>query len=93
MYPFGDGGFVVDTPGLRDVGLWGIEPGEVGAAFPEILRAAQRCRFDDCRHLKEPECALPAAVVNEEVAAERLESYRTLLREAALAARPWLGRE
>lgn len=82
-------GFVVDTPGLRDIGLWGLALPDVVNAFPEIATAGSGCRFDNCRHLGEPGCALEPAVAREEVAASRLASYRQLLREALEAARPW----
>jgi ribosome biogenesis GTPase len=91
MHPFGDGGFVVDTPGLRDVGLWGLEPPEVAAAFPEFTPLAEGCRFDDCRHVREPDCAVAMAAERGDVARSRLESYRRMLEEAYLASRPWLA--
>lgn len=89
MHPLAEGGFVVDTPGLRDVGLWGLEPLEVARAFPEFARHARECRFDNCRHLEEPDCAVARAVERGEIAASRLDSYRKLLGEALAAARPW----
>lgn len=89
MHPFGLGGFVVDTPGLRDIGLWGMEPLEVARAFPEFERLAGQCRFDNCRHAEEPGCAVVAAAARGEIAGSRLESYRKLLEEALRAARPW----
>jgi ribosome biogenesis GTPase len=88
MHPLGDGGFVVDTPGLRDIGLWGLEPTEVTAAFPEFARVPG-CRFDNCRHRGEPGCEVAAAVERDALARSRLESYRRLLAEAELASRPW----
>jgi ribosome biogenesis GTPase len=89
MYPLGACGYVVDTPGLRDIGLWGLEPLEVARAFPELVAFASECRFDDCRHLEEPGCAVTGAVVTGSLAASRRDSYRRLLREALEAARPW----
>jgi ribosome biogenesis GTPase len=89
MHLFGDNGFVVDTPGLRDIGLWGLEPDEVAAAFPEFLPLAVRCRFDNCRHLEEPGCVVLRAVEDGELARSRHESYTQLLEEADRAARPW----
>lgn len=89
MYAFAYGGFVVDTPGLRDIGLWGLEPAEVAQAFDEFAPYAAQCRFDNCRHLLEPGCAVVAAVDAGEVAASRLDSYRRMLGETHLAARPW----
>jgi ribosome biogenesis GTPase len=90
MHPFAYGGFVVDTPGLRDVGLWGLEPQEVAAAFVEFAPHVADCRFDDCRHVQEPGCAVAAAVERGEVARSRLESYRRMLEETHVSARPWL---
>lgn len=89
MHPFGQSGYVVDTPGLRDVGLWGLEPMEVAGAFPEIARLQGLCKFDNCRHLTEPGCAVQAAVEEGELAASRLQSYRQLLEESERALRPW----
>ncbi len=89
MHPLTGGGFVVDTPGLRDIGLWGLEPLDVAAAFPELAQHAAHCRFDNCRHLEEPGCAVIEAVQRGTVVAGRLESYRRMLDEAHRAARPW----
>lgn len=89
MHPLEPEGFVVDTPGLRDIGLWGLALPDVVNAFPEIAAAGSGCRFDNCRHLGEPGCAVEPAVAREELAASRLASYRQLLREALEAARPW----
>lgn len=89
MYPFQPDGFVVDTPGLRDIGLWGLAPHDVARAFPEIAALAAGCRFDNCRHLGEPGCAVEEAATSGRVAASRLSSYRALLQEARHAARPW----
>lgn len=89
MHPFGELGFVVDTPGLRDVGLWGLAPVDVGRAFPEFADFAPHCRFDDCRHLQEPGCAVVAAVHEGHIAESRLQSYRRLFEEAERASRPW----
>jgi ribosome biogenesis GTPase len=89
MHPLQPEGFVVDTPGLRDIGLWALLPQEVAHAFPEIARLGAACRFDNCRHLGEPACEVEAAAGRGEIAASRLSSYRQLLREALQAGRPW----
>ena len=86
MHPLDGGGFVVDTPGLRDIGLWAVDPAEVSAAFPEFLPFISGCRFDDCRHLHEPDCAVAAATTQGDISEARLRSYRTLLEEALEAA-------
>lgn len=89
MHPCLAGGFVVDTPGLRDIGLWGLRPRDVAAAFPDIRRLAAGCRFDDCRHREEPACAVRAAADSGALVASRYASYQKLLDEAEAAARPW----
>jgi len=89
MHPLGDEGFVVDTPGLRDVGLWGLAPSEVSDAFPEFAPMRGACRFDNCRHRDEPGCAVAGAVERGALARTRYESYLRLLEEAEAAARPW----
>ncbi|MFD5231639.1 ribosome small subunit-dependent GTPase A [Streptomyces qaidamensis] len=75
-----DGGVLIDTPGLRGVGLWDAETG-VGQVFSEIAELAERCRFHDCAHEAEPGCAVLAAIETGELPERRLESYRKLQRE------------
>jgi ribosome biogenesis GTPase len=78
------GGVLIDTPGMRELGL--IEDGGgVAATFAEIEEAAARCRFNDCRHEGEPGCAVRAALAAGEIGQERWESYRKLQRELAAA--------
>ncbi|MEV5146366.1 ribosome small subunit-dependent GTPase A [Streptomyces sp. NPDC052727] len=74
------GGVLIDTPGLRGVGLFDAGTG-VGQVFTEIEELAERCRFHDCAHESEPGCAVRSAVENGELPERRLESYRKLLRE------------
>ncbi|MFI8967027.1 ribosome small subunit-dependent GTPase A [Streptomyces sp. NPDC053493] len=74
------GGVLIDTPGLRGVGLWDAEAG-VGQVFAEIEDLAARCRFHDCAHESEPGCAVTEAISEGALPERRLESYRKLLRE------------
>jgi ribosome biogenesis GTPase len=74
------GGLLIDTPGLRGVGLWDAETG-VGHVFAEIEELATACRFQDCAHEAEPGCAVLAALTDGTLTDRRLESYRKLLRE------------
>ncbi|MFE6338066.1 ribosome small subunit-dependent GTPase A [Streptomyces sp. NPDC057806] len=74
------GGVLIDTPGLRGVGLWDAQTG-VGQVFAEIEQLAARCRFHDCAHEAEPGCAVLAAIDAGELPVRRLDSYRKLLRE------------
>jgi ribosome biogenesis GTPase len=86
------GGYVVDTPGLREVGLWALPPGELPGCFPEFRTYLGQCRFGDCTHLGEPECAVRAAVEAGEVSRARYDSYTKLraeLEEAELALAPF----
>lgn len=84
------GGVLVDTPGLREVGLWQGDGDRDGVArtFPEITALLGQCRFADCSHRKEPGCAVLAALAEGRVTEERLASWRKLNRELdRLAAR------
>lgn len=74
------GGVLIDTPGLRGVGLWDAETG-VGQVFSEIEALAERCRFQDCAHESEPGCAVLAALRDGSLPERRMDSYRKLLRE------------
>lgn len=74
------GGFIMDMPGVRGLGLWEAETG-IGAAFADIEDLAEQCRFRDCRHEDEPGCAVLAALESGEVSQERYASYQALRRE------------
>ncbi|WP_029183096.1 ribosome small subunit-dependent GTPase A [Streptomyces clavuligerus] len=80
LLPLPDGGVLIDTPGLRGVGLFDAGTG-VGQTFAEIEELARECRFHDCGHHTEPGCAVAAAVEDGSLPVRRLESYRKLLRE------------
>ncbi|MEU1705438.1 ribosome small subunit-dependent GTPase A [Streptomyces sp. NPDC005706] len=80
LLPLPSGGVLIDTPGLRGVGLYDAESG-VGQVFAEIEELAERCRFQDCAHESEPGCAVRSAVDGGDLPVRRLESYRKLLRE------------
>ena len=72
---------VVDTPGLREVGMWGIVASELDHCFPEIRALRDGCRFADCTHRAEPECAVRDGVSAGTVDCERYESYIKLREE------------
>ncbi len=74
------GALLVDTPGMRELGLWTDDDG-LGRTFDEIDRLAARCRFPDCAHESEPGCAVRAAVETGEIDPRRWESYLKLRRE------------
>lgn len=85
LHPLPDGGFVVDTPGLREIGLWGIPSRGLDACFPEFRPLREACRFADCSHLAEPDCAIREALASGRVDETRYASYRRLMGEAVLA--------
>jgi ribosome biogenesis GTPase len=79
------GGVLIDTPGLRSLGLSGSV--DIEQAFPDVESFAHSCRFSDCRHDKEPGCAVVDAAANGRLDPERLASFRKLQREVAAEAR------
>jgi ribosome biogenesis GTPase len=79
------GGTLIDTPGLRELGMWVDEEG-IDATFTDITELEGQCRFNDCAHVSEPGCAVRAAIAAGSLEADRLDSYRKLLGEAAYAA-------
>ena len=85
LIPLPGGGLLIDTPGLRGLALTGAEDG-IAAAFPDVEALAVSCRFRDCSHQEEPDCAVRAAVAAGELPGDRLASYHKLRREARLAA-------
>ncbi|MEG8177008.1 ribosome small subunit-dependent GTPase A [Nocardia terpenica] len=80
LRPLPGGGTLIDTPGLRSVGLWDAAEG-LGLAFSDIETLSERCRFADCAHVHEPGCAVRAAVESGELPRRRLDSYLKLQRE------------
>ena len=81
MYSLASGGFIVDTPGLRGFGLVDLKKEEIALYFPEMLNAAQDCRFTPCTHTHEPGCAVKDAVEAGEISYERYSSYLGMLDE------------
>lgn len=81
LMPLPGGGVLIDTPGLRGVGMWIADDG-VAQTFPEIESLVGCCRFSDCRHISEPGCAILAAVGDGSLPQRRLDSWRKLGREA-----------
>jgi ribosome biogenesis GTPase / thiamine phosphate phosphatase len=80
LIPLPGGGLLLDTPGMRELGLWEAAGG-IDQTFADVAALAAECRFSDCAHEGEPGCAVLAGVADGRLPAERLESYRKLLRE------------
>ena len=81
LYKFDRGGYVADTPGIREFALAGLTLGELPLYFPEIDELAAECRFSNCAHLEEPRCAVREAESQGRVAASRVASYRAIFDE------------
>jgi ribosome biogenesis GTPase len=81
-----NGALLIDSPGMRSVGMWEIEDG-LADAFADVEEFASRCRFSDCSHTLEPGCAVQAAIAQGALPAARLESMNKLARESAALAR------
>jgi ribosome biogenesis GTPase len=79
LHPLDGGGYVADTPGIRELGLWQIPPTELAWCFPEFRDHLGACAFNDCSHLHEPRCGLRAAVEAGAVSEGRYDSYRRML--------------
>jgi ribosome biogenesis GTPase len=80
LIPLACGGYVADTPGLREVGLWEIDRENLQFFFPEFDPFRYDCRYPGCTHVHEPGCAIEAAVERGEVDAGRFDSYRRMMR-------------
>jgi ribosome biogenesis GTPase len=89
MIPLEGGGYLVDTPGFSDVGLWGLDPRQLIHCFPDLRDLATRCHFADCWHLTEPGCAIREAAASDSVAPGRYQSYRVLLKELENLPEEW----
>ena len=79
LYNLEGGIRVIDTPGIREFGLFELEAAELPLYFPEFLPQAGACRFNDCRHREEPDCAVRAAVAGGEIRPARYETYLRIL--------------
>lgn len=82
LVPIAGVGYVVDTPGLREVGAWGVDPNSLGGCFPEFRPYLDQCRFDNCRHLAEPGCAVRGAPPGA-IDPDRLLSYERIYEEVS----------
>lgn len=81
MYPLSEGGYIIDTPGIKGFGLIDIDDAELAHYFPEMMRWLPECRYYNCSHTHEPDCAVIAAVDRGDIALSRYESYLKILDE------------
>ena len=78
---------LIDTPGVRAFGPWGIVPADLDRTYREFQPFLGSCKFGDCRHAGEPGCAVAAAAAANRIAPRRFESYRRLLEELEVESR------
>ena len=81
MYPIGNDGYIIDTPGIKGFGTFNMEREEVGHYFKEIFRISEDCRFNNCTHTHEPGCAVRQAVENHDISESRYTSYLSMLED------------
>ncbi|MBE7175668.1 MAG: ribosome small subunit-dependent GTPase A [Mucilaginibacter polytrichastri] len=78
MFELPDDIFIIDTPGIRELGIIDIKPEELGYYFPEMRERLNQCRFHNCRHINEPGCVIREAVENGEISESRYDSYLSI---------------
>ncbi|RWY52364.1 ribosome small subunit-dependent GTPase A [Mucilaginibacter gilvus] len=78
MFELPQGGYIIDTPGIRELGVIDIEKQELGHFFPEMRELMNQCRFNNCRHINEPGCAVLAAIEEGNIALSRYDSYLSI---------------
>jgi ribosome biogenesis GTPase len=78
MFELPQGGYIIDTPGIRELGVIDIEKQELSHFFPEMRALMNQCRFNNCRHINEPGCVVLEAVENGDIALSRYESYLSI---------------
>lgn len=81
MFELPEGGWIIDTPGIKGFGTIDIKKEEIGHFFPEIFKTAQDCRYSDCTHTGEPGCAVVEAVEDHRIAESRFNSYLSILQD------------
>lgn len=78
MFELPEGGYIIDTPGIRELGVIDIDKQELNHFFPEMRARMNDCRFHNCRHINEPGCAVLEALENDEIELSRYESYLSI---------------
>ena len=81
LYHLSNDGVLIDSPGIREFGMDHMDSDQIAAGFIEIAHAAESCKFRDCRHIKEPGCAVKAQVAGGEISQQRYDNYQYLINE------------
>ena len=82
MYELPEGGYLIDTPGIKGFGTIEMKDSEIGHFFPEIFEKSRECRFGNCTHTHEPGCAVTKAVEEGTIAASRYQSFLSIMDDA-----------
>jgi ribosome biogenesis GTPase len=85
LFPLSFGGYIIDTPGIRELGLWDIFRDELKQYFIEFHQVQKACQFNDCKHLKEPGCAVKEAVKKNQISKERYKNYQNIYQDLRAA--------
>lgn len=89
MLPLNDGGFVIDTPGIKEFGLIHFDKQEVGERFPEMRELMHNCQFNNCTHVHEPGCAVKKALSKGEISESRYKNYLSILNDEYFEEKEW----
>jgi len=89
LHPLSFGGSIIDSPGIKELGLVEMKKEEVGHYFPEIRERMNACKFNNCLHVNEPKCAILTAVENDEISEERYSSYLGILNGEEMDWKEW----
>ena len=89
MFQLSDGGYIIDTPGIKEFALIDIKKEELFHFFPEMFRLLHKCKFYNCTHTSEPNCAVKQAVLNGEIADWRYKNYLSMLSGDDMAVKEW----
>jgi len=90
MHPLHFGGYIIDTPGIKEFGMVDMEKETLSGYFPEMKKRLQLCKFNNCLHTNEPQCEVRKAVENGEIAQSRYNNYLAILKDEDLNKKPYL---
>ena len=89
MFPLSFGGYIIDTPGIKEFGMVDLEKEEVSHYFPEMLALIYDCNFHNCTHVHEPECAVKEAVAANQISGSRYRNYCSILNDESFHIADW----
>jgi len=81
MFSLPEGGYIIDTPGIKGFGMVHMQKEEIYHFFPEIFKHASKCQYNNCLHVEEPNCAVKLAVEKEEIYLSRYNSYLSIIND------------